>query len=321
MKKHFSFTNFDAFKLIPPLLRDGLIISIIVHTFFLIIIMVSPHISFSKKVLHSFNYDEPIIVDLDSVIISKETILPPPPVKEKSKLSTSNQKVAIKNTIPEDKSIQNNEIQNKSDVLSDDKKDNDISLQDKKEKDKPSENASEIKHIDDKKTDKEEKTPNEIKKTSSPSSLDDLLASVDKIKVEDENIVEVKKGIQSVSVNDNNTPSSYQPNSTADYLKKQLSVSYVDAIRIKLRSCWNIDLGAKDIKNMKIIIKTTLAPDGNINDIEILNDDSSSPWFRAVAESAKRALIVCSPYNLPVEFYQDWKNIVFTFYPDKKSVQ
>ena len=50
-------------------------------------------------------------------------------------------------------------------------------------------------------------------------------------------------------------------------------------------------------------------------------DNNSSPSFKAVAESARRALFVCSPYNLPVEYYQDWKSIVFTFYPDKQSVQ
>lgn len=102
-----------------------------------------------------------------------------------------------------------------------------------------------------------------------------------------------------------------------------MAISYIDAIRIKLRSCWNLDPGAKDIKNMKIVIRTSISPDGNINSIEILNKEEylSSPWFKAVAESAKRALIICSPYSLPLEFYQDWKDIVFTFYPDKKSVQ
>ena len=73
---------------------------------------------------------------------------------------------------------------------------------------------------------------------------------------------------------------------------------------------------------MKIVIRTTISPDGNINDIDILNqNENSSPWFKAVAESAKRALIVCAPYHLPVEYYNDWKNIVFTFYPDRQSIQ
>ena len=309
MKKHFVFTNIDAFNFIPPLLKDGLLISFIAHIFFLILIMVSPHINFSKKIISSFEYDEPIIVDLDNVIVAKETILPPPPKKDEVKANNNTKIVEEKKDNSKDSNIsptpKTEKTEVKEEVIEEEiKTEKDTLITSKEEKEPP------------KKDEKVQEKKEEVK-----SSVKELLASVDKIK--EEKVVEVKKGIQSLSVDDDKQNSSYQPNATADYLRKQLSVSYVDAIRIKLRSCWNIDPGAKDIQNMKIVIKTTLAPDGNISDIDILNIDEykSSPWFKVVAESARRALIVCSPYNLPVEYYQDWKNIVFTFYPDKKSVQ
>jgi hypothetical protein len=156
-------------------------------------------------------------------------------------------------------------------------------------------------------------------------TVEELLASVDGLKKESTQPgppVEIKKGVQAMSIDAGSA--AYQENPTADFLRNQLSVSYIDAIRIKLRGCWNIDPGAKGIKDMKIVIRTELSPDGNIKELDVLNADAygGSPWFKAAADSARRALIVCSPYtNLPEAYYDEWKSIVFTFYPDKKSVQ
>ena len=303
-----NFYDFLGITLIPPFLKDGIVISFILHIFFLILIMVSPYIK-----IHSFipkiKYDEPIIVDLDNLVIGKETILPPaPPAKPKIEEKKQEYfKPDVKKEELPPPPAPKQEIENKKDSVGD--------------------------FVEEKKKE-EQKEPEKTKDIAKErmGGLDDLLASVDGLKHNEKNIKEkeikkiqeektipVKNGVDAVDLKTN----SHQQNSAQDFLKKQMAVSYIDAIRIKLRSCWNLDPGAKDIKNMKIVIRTSVSPDGNINAIEILNKDEylSSPWFKAVAESAKRALIICSPYNLPVEFYQDWKDIVFTFYPDRKSVQ
>ena len=128
---------------------------------------------------------------------------------------------------------------------------------------------------------------------------------------------EIKKGIESTEINDN--LKNY--NATNNSFSKQIALSYIDAIKIKLASCWNIDTGAKGIKDMQIKIKATLSQEGNVNSVEILNNDFASSSFNAVADSAKRALIICSPYNLPKDMYEDWKSIIFTFYPNKKMIK
>ena len=148
--------------------------------------------------------------------------------------------------------------------------------------------------------------------------LEDLLASVDNLKKNKPVIKnEIKKGIETTEINDN--LKSY--NATNNSFSKQIALSYIDAIKIKLASCWNIDTGAKGIKDMQIKIKTTLSQEGNISSVEILNNNSTSSSFQAVAESAKRALIICSPYSLPKDMYEDWKSIIFTFYPNKKMIK
>jgi hypothetical protein len=44
---------------------------------------------------------------------------------------------------------------------------------------------------------------------------------------------------------------------------------------------------------------------------------SNDPFFRAVAESALRALRkpLCSPLKLPYSEYDEWKEIILTFNP------
>ena len=298
--------DFFGINLIPPFLKDGIVISFILHVFFLVLIMVSPYIR-----VHSFipmiKYDEPIIVDLDNLIVGKETILPPaPPLKQEVKKVEEKKSEYFK---PE---IKKEELPPPSvpKEVKDEKKDNVGNF------------------IEETKKEVKKEIVKDIKKERM-GGLDDLLASVDGLKHTDQSMKEkeinkMQEEIKSFE-KDKSADSSknFQQNSTADFIKNQMAISYIDAIRIKLKSCWHLDPGAKDVKNMKIVIRTSVSPDGNINNIEILNKEEylSSPWFKAIADSAKRALIICSPYSLPIEFYQDWKDIVFTFYPDKKSVK
>jgi hypothetical protein len=104
----------------------------------------------------------------------------------------------------------------------------------------------------------------------------------------------------------------------------RLAVSYIDALRLRLRGCWNIDPGARDVRDMKIPIRAELSQDGSVTWVEILDQRSyeNSPWYRAAADSARRAILVCSPYaNLPLEYYHEWRAITFTFYPGRGLIQ
>jgi hypothetical protein len=304
MKKILSFGAFADDSRFPPFLKDGALISFIVHSFIIVLMIASPYVritSFSPRAV----YNEPIIVDLSEVSIANETVLPPLPAAAPE---------PVKNEPPPPPAAQESAA-----ILA--------TASNAEEAPKPSESSEGDSVLADSAQSEPESasqpTQEDVAKARM-GSVNDLLASVEEMRKgkSEPKYVEVKKGIEAASIDSG--ADAYQENSTADYLKRQLSVSYIDAIRIKLRACWNIDPGAKGIKDMKIVIRTELSPDGNINGIEILNMDeyNSSPWFKAVADSARRALVVCSPYaNLPSEFYQDWKDIVFTFYPDKKSVQ
>jgi outer membrane biosynthesis protein TonB len=112
-------------------------------------------------------------------------------------------------------------------------------------------------------------------------------------------------------------PASSTPSSplTAEHL----SISEEDALRRQIMQCWNVPVGAKDIDKTVVEIVITVNPDRTLKDAMVADQArlSRDPFFRAVAESAIRALQNprCNPLALPADKYQQWKEILFTFNP------
>lgn len=99
----------------------------------------------------------------------------------------------------------------------------------------------------------------------------------------------------------------------------RLSVSEQDALRRQLSQCWNIMSGARFAENLIVEIRVTVRPDRTVQQATILdrgryNRDS---FYRAAADSALRALRNpnCSPLDLPVNKYEQWKSMVIRFDP------
>ena len=94
----------------------------------------------------------------------------------------------------------------------------------------------------------------------------------------------------------------------------------VEAVRRQLEECWSIPAGAKDAADMKVAIRIQLRQDGALRGPPRVRDQGRmerDPFFRAVAESALRALRDprCMPLKLPFDQYDLWKEITFNFDP------
>lgn len=112
-----------------------------------------------------------------------------------------------------------------------------------------------------------------------------------------------------------------------------LTISETDAIAGRLRECWNLDPGARGIEDMIIEIRAYLNRDGSIRDVQILDTARmrSDPHFRAIAESARRAVYACSNknnvniYKIFPEKYADkyklWNTLLLRFNPMDASVK
>lgn len=106
---------------------------------------------------------------------------------------------------------------------------------------------------------------------------------------------------------------------SAPNMADKLSMSEEDALRRQISGCWNVPVGAKDIENISVEIYIQVNPDRTLKDAIVVDQSrmGRDPFFRAVAESALRALRNprCSPLALPPEKYQQWQETIFNFNP------
>ena len=102
-------------------------------------------------------------------------------------------------------------------------------------------------------------------------------------------------------------------------LGSQLTASEMDLIREQIARCWNVPVGARDAKDLVVEIRVAVDPDGTVRQATIVDQArlGSDPFFRAAAESARRAFFnpMCRPLRLPPEKYAIWKDLVVDFSP------
>ncbi len=97
---------------------------------------------------------------------------------------------------------------------------------------------------------------------------------------------------------------------------EKLSQSEMDALRGQIQRCWNVPAGALEADNLKVSIQMNLDASGNIEGSpRIISGGSGSMVERAAAESARRAVLQCAPYNLPAAKYDTWSEVIVHFDP------
>ena len=95
-----------------------------------------------------------------------------------------------------------------------------------------------------------------------------------------------------------------------------LSMSELDALRARLANLWNIPAGAKDPRELTVLIRIRLKPDGTLNGPPMVLTSGKTPLFAAARDSAIRAIFRGQPYDmLRPEHYEQWKDIEITFDP------
>lgn len=96
-----------------------------------------------------------------------------------------------------------------------------------------------------------------------------------------------------------------------------LRQTITDAIRRKVESNWNVPAGALDAAELRVTLRIQLKPDGSVQRVEIVDSDSGTN-FRTMAESARRAVLQASPFDIltrHVDSYEGWSDITMIFSP------
>jgi outer membrane biosynthesis protein TonB len=98
----------------------------------------------------------------------------------------------------------------------------------------------------------------------------------------------------------------------------KLTQSEEDSLRSQVQRCWNIPAGAMDAENLRVSVRFTLDPSGALQGSpEIIAGGGSGGVERAAAESARRAVARCAPYNLPSDKYDAWAEVIVNFDPSE----
>jgi outer membrane biosynthesis protein TonB len=105
----------------------------------------------------------------------------------------------------------------------------------------------------------------------------------------------------------------------APNLNAQLARSELDAVRDRIRPCWNFPAGARDAEQLLVDINVWMNPDGTVREARIVETGrmSSDAYYRSAAESALRAVLnpACQPLPLSPEKYNTWKTMTLRFDP------
>ncbi len=96
----------------------------------------------------------------------------------------------------------------------------------------------------------------------------------------------------------------------------QMSQSEIDALRARISSCWSPPPGIDANSKVYVVLRVLFKADGTLGHEPVLVEATASSLGPALAESAKRALLLCQPFTmLKPEHYDQWKDLELKFDP------
>ncbi|MEO1102897.1 MAG: cell envelope biogenesis protein TolA [Pseudomonadota bacterium] len=93
-----------------------------------------------------------------------------------------------------------------------------------------------------------------------------------------------------------------------------LTLSEKDALRSQMQQCWSPPIGLAGGEALVVTVQIRLAPDGAVEAIDDVGG-AGGTLYQSAADAARRAVLQCQPYRLPVAKYDAWKDIQVNFDP------
>ncbi|HEY0850347.1 MAG TPA: protein TolA [Bradyrhizobium sp.] len=91
------------------------------------------------------------------------------------------------------------------------------------------------------------------------------------------------------------------------------SATWGSMFRRQVENCWKKPYGGIEQERPEVAFNIRLKKDGTLEAMPVPDGTPSTPYARAYSESALRAIIQCQPYNLPAQFFEEWKAFVPVF--------
>jgi hypothetical protein len=163
-----------------------------------------------------------------------------------------------------------------------------------------------------------------LEKRQNPVKVEDLTkqtSEFEKKEIFDPNKISAlidKSKKDSTTENKNNKPNLEATQSQQkNFTTSKLTITQEDAIKSQIFKCWNIPMGLPYNENLMVSIRVKFNPDGSVVSSEILGQSkmskSGQTHYNVLAESALRAIRLCSPFKIPSSEYEKWKDMQFNF--------
>jgi hypothetical protein len=83
----------------------------------------------------------------------------------------------------------------------------------------------------------------------------------------------------------------------------------------QIEPCWHPPVGVSDAGTLRVKLRIFLNTDGSVDGTPEFLNTGTAAQFRAAAEAARRAVLRCQPYTMPVEKYGAWREVILNFDP------
>jgi outer membrane biosynthesis protein TonB len=102
------------------------------------------------------------------------------------------------------------------------------------------------------------------------------------------------------------------------------AATLAQAIKSQVAPCWNPPIGGADVRKMTVLIRADFGRDGRLIGVPSVVSQTgvsagNGDYARAFAETARRAVLRCTPLKLPADMYDLWKSVVINFDPESMT--
>ena len=91
------------------------------------------------------------------------------------------------------------------------------------------------------------------------------------------------------------------------------SATWGAMFRRQVENCWKKPYGGIEQERPEVAFNIRLKKDGTLETMPAPDGTPPTAYARAYSESALRAIIQCQPYNLPAQFFEEWKSFTPVF--------
>jgi hypothetical protein len=107
-------------------------------------------------------------------------------------------------------------------------------------------------------------------------------------------------------------------------LDPRAAATLAQAIQAQVAPCWNPPIGGADVKKMTVVIRADYGRDGRVIGAPTVVSQTgvtagNNDYARTFAETARRAVLRCSPLTLPPKLYDLWKSVEINFDPESMT--